>query len=89
MNAVSPTETEEVKTLVFRWRRVLRLGSGNARNGMISLALLRLEGSLLEGGVRSEREGARGDGVVFVVGDFFSAEPNRRVFAVLSDKDCF
>ncbi len=36
----------EVKGLIFRWRRILRLGSGNAGNGMMGLALLRLEGNL-------------------------------------------
>lgn len=48
INATSPAEKQEIKTLILRWRRVLRLGSGNAGNGMMSLALLRLEGSLME-----------------------------------------
>jgi hypothetical protein len=38
----------EIKALISRWRRVLRLMSGNAGNGMTSLALLRLEGDLLQ-----------------------------------------
>ena len=48
---VSQTKEEDVndvKALIGRWRRVLRLMSGNAGNGMTSLALLRLEGDLLQ-----------------------------------------
>lgn len=47
-SAPDDEEVSEVKALIFRWRRVLRLGSGNAGNGMMSLALLRIEGSLLQ-----------------------------------------
>ncbi|KAF2109727.1 fungal-specific transcription factor domain-containing protein [Lophiotrema nucula] len=49
--STSPTKEEDVadvKVLIARWRRVLRLMSGNAGNGMTSLALLRLEGDLLQ-----------------------------------------
>ncbi|ORY17396.1 fungal-specific transcription factor domain-domain-containing protein [Clohesyomyces aquaticus] len=47
----SPTKDDdihEVRALIARWRRVLRLMSGNSGNGMTSLALLRLEGDLLQ-----------------------------------------
>lgn len=49
VNITSAAEKEEFKELVMRWRRALRPGSGNAGNGMMGLALLRLEGSLREG----------------------------------------
>jgi hypothetical protein len=46
----SPTtdDISEITSLIFRWRRILRLGSGNSGNGVMGLALLRLEGSLLQ-----------------------------------------
>jgi len=47
----SPTREDDVnnvKALIARWRKVLRLMSGNSGNGMTSLALLRLEGDLLQ-----------------------------------------
>jgi hypothetical protein len=47
-NNATSDEINEVKNLLFRWRRVLRLGSGNAGNGVMGLALLRLEGALLQ-----------------------------------------
>lgn len=49
--STSPTREDDisdVKMLIARWRRVLRLMSGNSGNGMTSLALLRLEGDLLQ-----------------------------------------
>jgi len=49
VNVTSAAEKQEVKDLVLRWRRVLRPGSGAAGNSMMSLALLRLEGSIFEG----------------------------------------
>jgi hypothetical protein len=49
INITSTVEKEDFKELVMRWRRALRPGSGNAGNGMMGLALLRLEGSLREG----------------------------------------
>ncbi|KAF2741223.1 hypothetical protein EJ04DRAFT_480426 [Polyplosphaeria fusca] len=52
MNATPSQSREEevgdVRALIARWRRVLRLMSGNSGNGMTSLALLRLEGDLLQ-----------------------------------------
>lgn len=41
-------ELNDVKNLIAQWRKVLRLMSGNFGNGMTSLALLRLEGDILQ-----------------------------------------
>lgn len=49
VNVTSAAEKEDFKEFVMRWRRALRPGCGNAGNGMMGLALLRLEGSLREG----------------------------------------
>jgi hypothetical protein len=47
-NNTMSDEINDVKSLLFRWRRVLRRGSGNSGNGMMGLALLRLEGAMLQ-----------------------------------------
>jgi len=49
VNVATPAEKDEVRDLVLRWRRVLRPGSSASGNGMMGLALLRIEGSLREG----------------------------------------
>lgn len=49
VNVTTPAEKEELRDLVLRWRRVLRPGSSASGNGMMGLALLRIEGSLREG----------------------------------------
>lgn len=46
----SDVETSEINGLVGRWRFAMRIGSGNAGNGLMSLGLLRLDGLLLESG---------------------------------------
>ncbi|KAF5876088.1 putative fungal specific transcription factor domain protein [Botrytis fragariae] len=44
------TESAEIHELVTRWRWAMRIGSGNAGNGLMSLGLLRLDGLLLKNG---------------------------------------
>ncbi|KAF7899091.1 uncharacterized protein EAF01_008304 [Botrytis porri] len=44
------TESAEIHELVTRWRWAMRIGSGNAGNGIMSLGLLRLDGLLLKNG---------------------------------------
>lgn len=43
-------ESNEINDLVGRWRWAMRIGSGSAGNGLMSLGLLRLDGLLLENG---------------------------------------
>lgn len=43
-------ETNEINSLVARWRWAMRIGSGSTGNGLMSLGLLRLDGLLLENG---------------------------------------
>ena len=47
----SQAESNEINDLVARWRWAMRIGSGSAGNGLMSLGLLRLDGLLLENGV--------------------------------------
>lgn len=42
------TESADIHELVTRWRWAMRIGSGNAGNGLMSLGLLRLDGLLLK-----------------------------------------
>ncbi|ESZ98605.1 hypothetical protein SBOR_1055 [Sclerotinia borealis F-4128] len=44
------SESAEINELVTRWRWAMRIGSGNAGNGLMSLGLLRLDGLLLKNG---------------------------------------
>ncbi|KAG9235003.1 fungal-specific transcription factor domain-containing protein [Amylocarpus encephaloides] len=44
------SESAEINGLVDRWRWAMRLGSGSAGNGFMSLGLLRLDGWVLENG---------------------------------------
>lgn len=46
----SEAESNEINDLVERWRWAMRIGSGSAANGLMSLGLLRLDGLLLENG---------------------------------------
>jgi len=46
----SESEQNEINDLVGRWRWAMRVGSGNAGSGLMSLGLLRLDGLLLENG---------------------------------------
>lgn len=41
-------EQAEINELVHRWRWAMRIGSGSAGSGLMSLGLLRLDGLLLE-----------------------------------------
>jgi hypothetical protein len=46
----SDAESGEITGLVGRWRWAMRIGSGSAGSGLMSLGLLRLDGLLLENG---------------------------------------
>jgi len=46
----SEVEQNEINELLARWRWAMRIGSGSASNGLMSLGLLRLDGLLLENG---------------------------------------
>lgn len=48
VTAESDTESSEINGLVGRWRWAMRIGSGSAGSGLMSLGLLRLDGLLLE-----------------------------------------
>lgn len=48
LTAPNETESGEINTLVSRWRWAMRIGSGSAGSGLMSLGLLRLDGLLLE-----------------------------------------
>jgi hypothetical protein len=48
LTAESDAESTEINALVSRWRWAMRIGSGNAGSGLMSLGLLRLDGLLLE-----------------------------------------
>ena len=45
------SEQNEINDLVGRWRWAMRVGSGSAGSGLMSLGLLRLDGLLLENGI--------------------------------------
>jgi hypothetical protein len=57
ITSTSQSETEELNSLITRWRWALRTGGGNAGNAMMSLGLLRLNRSLLKSGFRDSDEG--------------------------------
>ncbi|CAD6443354.1 dc53a095-2b7b-4dbf-9dd2-19702487e18e [Sclerotinia trifoliorum] len=44
------TESAEINELVTRWRWAMRISSSSARNGLMSLGLLRLDGLLMRNG---------------------------------------
>ena len=44
----SEAESGEINTLVSRWRWAMRITSGSAGSGLMSLGLLRLDGLMLE-----------------------------------------
>jgi hypothetical protein len=46
----SEAESNEINDLVERWRWSMRISSGSAGSGLMSLGLLRLDGLLLENG---------------------------------------
>lgn len=48
VTAESDAESSEINSLVSRWRWAIRIGSGSAGSGLMSLGLLRLDGLLLE-----------------------------------------
>lgn len=50
VTAENDTESNEISDLVARWRWAMRIGSGSAGNGLMSLGLLRLDGMMLENG---------------------------------------
>ncbi|EXJ94878.1 hypothetical protein A1O1_03277 [Capronia coronata CBS 617.96] len=50
------TEVDEINTLIRRWRWALRTGGGSAGNVLMSLALLRLDRSLVTKGIHESDE---------------------------------
>ena len=50
LTSSSEAEATEINDLVARWRWAMRIGSGSAGNGLMSLGLLRLDGMMLENG---------------------------------------
>jgi hypothetical protein len=48
LTSTNDTESGEINALVSRWRWAMRIGSGSAGSGLMSLGLLRLDGLLLE-----------------------------------------
>lgn len=53
----SPEEIQELNDLIGRWRWALRTGGGSAGNVLMSLALLRLDKSLVTRGIHESDEG--------------------------------
>jgi len=50
LTSETAAESAEINDLVARWRWAMRIGSGSAGSGLMSLGLLRLDGLLLENG---------------------------------------
>jgi hypothetical protein len=50
------TEVDEINALIRRWRWALRTGGGSAGNVLMSLALLRLDRSLVTRGIHESDE---------------------------------
>ncbi|KAL3427581.1 fungal specific transcription factor [Phlyctema vagabunda] len=58
VTAETEAECNEINELVGRWRWAMRIGSGSAGSGLMSLGLLRLDGLLLENGTLSQTQPA-------------------------------